>query len=121
MTDANAAMFEKRLKRINSGAHLTGAVAREQARRGLIVGKRRRQRSFKAPWRSLLMFAAFFVGMKAALMNDLGTEAYMTKVREISAREGVEGWAGRLMAPDLLTIYARDRVGPALAKIADLI
>jgi len=58
-----------------------------------------------------------FFGMKAALMSGLGTVAYMAKVEEVSARVGVEGWVGRLMAPDPVTLYARDRIGPLLARI----
>ncbi|WP_158275555.1 hypothetical protein [Maritimibacter sp. 55A14] len=116
MADANLKSFHDRISRIEHGGH-------HGARRGLFGRSRARdpeRRGLRLPLRGLLIVGMVFVGMKAALMSELGTEAYLEKVEALSAREGYEAWGARLMAPDPVTIYTRDTIGPFLVNLARL-
>ncbi|MCE8005912.1 hypothetical protein [Aestuariivita sp.] len=80
---------------------------------GLLIVKPKR-RAFAISGRSLVLFAAAFVGFKALAMAELGQATYESHVAELKSGTVIEQVGALVMQPDPASVFVGNHLRPYL-------
>jgi hypothetical protein len=84
---------------------------------GTIGGYRRikaRRRSFIKP---LLLVLGCGIGLKAMIYQNVGHDAYVSRVAGLQAGQGMDLLGGFLMQADPVTVFVADKIGQGLRQL----
>ena len=115
MTDPNMQEFQARVRRLQRAhARGRGFDAPDTLSRADFV---RRKVEKRPVFRTLLFVIAFLFGIKGALHQHLGAEAYAERLKELNEAGGVDAMQAALMQADPVTLMVSRAIGSVIAKV----
>lgn len=109
--DPQAAVFNKRLKRIDR-IHRRGGGFEADGTLGQSFYTRRQRRRSRRGLRAMLYMAGVVFGAKALLIADLGTSEYLQRVSNLEAGSTAEQIGAFFMQADPITLWLAQLLAP---------